>query len=179
MQSKPNFPEFPMRPFLMLACALALAGCGEGPVTTNEISAEIPIEGDTAGEEGKGSETTETENTASENAPPSEAEPVDSEALTLTGTAWRVTGEDGAIYTTFLDPDGSYRDMKNGDPWAQGTWERLADGRLCFTPADEERSGDCWEFGSEDREGNLRVTNDDGHEVELRPVTYIAPEDEA
>ena len=37
-------------------------------------------------------------------------------------TAWRITSEDGARYTTYLDRDGSYRDLRNGDLWQEGQW---------------------------------------------------------
>ena len=100
------------------------------------------------------------------------------EDMVLPSSAWRVTGEDGAIYTTFFDADGLYRDMKNGDAWADGAWERLGDGRVCFTPSEESRAGACWSLGRESREGTMRVTSDDGREVELQRVTYIAPFDE-
>lgn len=98
--------------------------------------------------------------------------------VALANSAWRVSGEDGAIYTSFLDADGGYRDLKNGDPWQDGTWERLADGRLCFMPSDEGRAGDCWTLGKEKADGALPATSDAGRKVRLQRVTYIAAEAE-
>jgi hypothetical protein len=95
--------------------------------------------------------------------------------LDMAETAWRVTGEDGAIYTSFLDPDGAYRDFKNGDLWQTGQWKRVGDGRLCFTPDDEERSGECWTNDPPVDGGTMRTTSDTGRTVELRQVAYIAP----
>ena len=36
-------------------------------------------------------------------------------------TAWRAVAADGARYTTYLDADGTYRDLRNGDPWQTGS----------------------------------------------------------
>lgn len=162
-----------MRASVLLFCTLLVAACSGGDESsTNETDS-----------------ATGEEAAASADAAPSEAETTPSESqseaggdastsvedMTLPQTAWRATGEDGAIYTTFFDPDGVYRDMKNGELWGDGTWERLPDGRVCFTPAEEGRSGDCWSLGRETRDGTMRVTRDDGREVELLRVTYIAP----
>ena len=35
----------------------------------------------------------------------------------FSSTAWRAIAEDGARYVTEIDPDGTYRDLRNGDPW--------------------------------------------------------------
>lgn len=99
----------------------------------------------------------------------------DDSQLALAETAWRVIGEDGAIYTTLLDADGTYRDLRNGDALQSGEWERKEDGRLCFTPEAEDRSGECWELGEQDKDGKLRATDSNDRAVELRQVTYIAP----
>ncbi len=97
--------------------------------------------------------------------------------LDMTGTGWRVTGEDGSIYTSFLDPDGNYRDFRNGTLWQTGTWERRGDGRLCFTPDDEDRVGECWTNDPPIDDGTMLTTNDAGRTIELLRVTYIPAEE--
>ena len=94
--------------------------------------------------------------------------------LALAGTAWRVDGEDGGVYTTYLDPDGTYRDFRNGDPLQEGTWEEVSEGRLCFTPSEEGRSGECWANERQKKDGTMRTTSDSGLTVEVRQVTYVA-----
>ncbi|MEE1876577.1 hypothetical protein [Altererythrobacter litoralis] len=155
-----------MRHIPLFACILLLAGCNPPQDTAGNEAAASPSPAEEAVADAVGAAETPVPK-------PSTAD------IAMANTAWRVTGEEGAIYTTFLDPDGRYRDLKNGDPWQEGTWERLADGRLCFTPEDETRSGACWTLGKESDEGTMRVTSDAGREVELQQVTYIAALDEA
>lgn len=153
-----------MRIIPLLAYVLVLAGCNapaDQPAEESTPAAEATAEAD-----------------AAEAAESPEATPTPEE-LALVNTAWRVTGEDGAIYTTFFDAEGAYRDTKNGDPWADGAWERLADGRLCFEPSDEGRTGACWTLGKHKKDGTMRVTDDSGREVLLQQVTYLAPVAEA
>ena len=63
-------------------------------------------------------------------------------------TAWRALAADGARYTTYLDQDGTYRDLRNGDPWQTGEWT-YADGedgkRLCLRPDADTGIERCWE----------------------------------
>lgn len=115
-----------------------------------------------------------SEGSASDSEAEAPAEPSAND-LAMINTAWRVTGEDGAVYTTYFDPEGRYRDTKNGEPWHEGAWERLADGRLCFTPDDQDRSGACWALGERKADGTMRARRDDGREIELQQVTYLAP----
>ena len=96
----------------------------------------------------------------------------------MSQTGWRVLGEDGAVYTTFFDADGSYRDFKNGEPMQTGTWEERVDGKLCFTPAEEGRIGECWKLDRVGSDGMMKPVSDAGKTIELRQVTYIAAEDE-
>lgn len=100
--------------------------------------------------------------------------PEDADRVALANTAWRVQGEDGAIYTTYLDADGTYRDFKNGESLQEGSWEEVSEGRLCFTPADEERTGECWSNERQEKDGTMRTTSDSERTVELRQVTYVA-----
>ncbi|MEX0341943.1 MAG: hypothetical protein AB3N06_05105, partial [Erythrobacter sp.] len=94
-------------------------------------------------------------------------------------TAWRAVAADGARYTTFLDPDGTYRDLRNGDHWQTGSWTYSGDtqGRiLCFTPSDENGVELCWE---PDRMSGdtLRAESDSGVTIELERVEYVLPDD--
>ena len=95
-------------------------------------------------------------------------------------TAWRAVAEDGARYTTQLDPDGTYRDLRNGDPWQVGSWT-YSDGEqgklLCFTPGDENGIERCWE-PERMRGDTMRATSDSGTTIELERVDYEPPLDE-
>jgi len=95
-------------------------------------------------------------------------------------TAWRAVAEDGARYTTQLDPDGTYRDLRNGDPWQVGSWT-YSDGEqgklLCFTPGDENGIERCWE-PERMRGDTMRATSDSGTTIELERVDYEPPSDE-
>lgn len=92
-------------------------------------------------------------------------------------TAWRAVAEDGARYTTQLDPGGTYRDFRNGDPWQTGNWT-FSDGEqgklLCFVPEAESGIKRCWEPGRMSG-GNMRATSDSGTVIELERVDYEPP----
>ncbi len=94
-------------------------------------------------------------------------------------TAWRIIAEDGARYVTYFDADGTYRDLRNGDPWQDGTWS-YEDGpeakMLCFTPDDENGVERCWQPGRI-TDGTMVATNAAGRRIELKPVDYTLPED--
>jgi len=90
-------------------------------------------------------------------------------------TAWRARDGSGALYTTFLDPGGRYRDLRNGDPWQQGAWEYDEEDRLCFTPDAEESLGQCWRPERMDQSGDMIVTSSSGRRVRLDSVEYRAP----
>ena len=94
-------------------------------------------------------------------------------------TAWRTAAADGTRFTTYLDPDKTYRDLRNGDPWQVGTWiyEREGSGRLCLTPAAENAIERCWTPGRIRRD-ILDVTSDDGRRIELEKVEYAPPASE-
>jgi len=91
-------------------------------------------------------------------------------------TAWRVRGEEGALYTTFLDPGGRYRDLRNGDPWQKGAWEYDAQERICFTPDAESSLGQCWRPERMDPSGQMIVTSSSGRRVRLESAEYRPPE---
>lgn len=90
-------------------------------------------------------------------------------------TAWRATAEDGARFTTYLDPDGTYRDFRNGDPWQEGSWDHAdAEGGrvLCFTPDAENALERCWEPGRM-RGDTMEASGDNGTRIELERVEYV------
>lgn len=91
-------------------------------------------------------------------------------------TAWRTRDESGAQYTTFLDPAGRYRDMRNGDPWQEGAWEYDDEDRICFTPDAEDALGQCWNPERMDDGGRMIVTSASGRRVRLESVEYRRPE---
>ena len=110
------------------------------------------------------------EDAADESGPPKE----------LVETAWRAISEEGARFTTYLDENGTYRDLRNGDPYQTGSWTYIEASRgkmLCFTPDDENGVETCWEPGTRDGE-TLIMTGPAGRRIELTSVEYIAPETE-
>ncbi len=90
-------------------------------------------------------------------------------------TAWKSVGDEGARYVTYLDADGRYRDLRNGDPYQEGAWELGDDGRLCFAPDPEEADGDCWQAQSMNAEGELVMMNDAQRRILLERMTYRPP----
>ena len=139
--------------FLAVAAIAALAACAPA----EEAASDPAAEPQSAGEAGVVETTPKN--------------------LTLAETAWRASGEDGAVFTTYLDADGTYRDHKNGEPLQDGEWEEVSQGRICFTPAKDETSGECWALEKPDAEGVMRATNDAEKVIELRRVTYVAPQE--
>lgn len=101
--------------------------------------------------------------------------PTPSANVPLSESGWLTVGEDGAVYTTFLDAGGTYRDFRNGSPMQSGTWARREDGRLCFVPEAVDRVGACWRTGKVSEDGTMRATNSQGRAIELKRVTYLAP----
>jgi len=97
-------------------------------------------------------------------------------------TAWLSVSEEGVVYTTFLDPDGRYRDIRDGQIAYQGTWEQNASSELCFSP--DNAMGACWEHGAPGLDGVMRATNRAGRSIEVKRITYTpraapAPSDAA
>lgn len=93
-------------------------------------------------------------------------------------TAWRVMGEDGARYTTYLDEDGTYRDLKNGELWQTGSWSFGEDEKLCLTPEDEDGATMCWDPLRMDGRDALIVVSDADRRVRLEKVDYRIPDEE-
>ena len=132
---------------ICLAAALGLAACGNGAGD----SAPEPAP-DASGE------------TQSANG---------SEAIAVSETGWLTVGADGAVQTTFFDPDGGYRDYRNGELTFEGRWEQRPDGTLCFEP--ESGLGQCWETDASASDGTVTATNTDGTSIEIKRITYSAP----
>lgn len=153
----------PSRLAAILSSAILLASCAAPADET--APPETPSEADQATADGQ-----------PEKVVPAGAAPA--KMPTMTQTGWRVRGEDGAVYTTYLDADGSYRDFKNGDPLQVGTWEERVDGKLCFTPEEEGRIGECWALKPLDSDGMMQPVSDAGKTIDLRQVTYLPPEGE-
>ena len=143
---------------LMMAGAMMLTACSQAATSDGE--------GGNAEDNDAGLATTNTE-TGDQFA--------NAQMPVMSQTAWRVLGEDGAIYTTFFDENGDYRDFKNGEAAQNGSWNERADGQLCFTPADETRIGDCWKLSTVSKDGIMKPVSDAGKVIDLRQVTYIAP----
>ena len=141
--------HLPIAP-LALAALLALSACEGG--------AEGGV-GDTA--------ATAADPSATPTANSSSADIVSAES------GWLTVGKDGAVQTTFFDTGGRYRDLRNGELFAEGSWEKRPDGRVCFEPDDG--LGACWETSSADENGDAMATNDDGKTIAIRRITYIAP----
>ena len=94
------------------------------------------------------------------------------------GTAWRVLAEDGARFVTYLDPDGAYRDLRNGDPWQTGVWAYAAGpegGELCFTPENEYARESCWR-PERMRGDSLFARGPGDRRIELIRIDYTRPE---
>lgn len=97
---------------------------------------------------------------------------------TFADTAWRSVSEDGARYTTMLDRDGTYRDLRNGDPWQQGSWTYAEDENrkeLCFVPDAENGVERCWTPGRME-DDTLIATGRGERRIELQRVDYQPPE---
>ena len=136
---------------------LLIAGCSAG---------SSPEEAEPAPEPGSDSGTSE----------------LSAESLVMAETAWLSVSEEGVVYTTLLDPDGRYRDIRDGKIAYQGTWEQNASSELCFSP--DKGMGACWEHGAPGLDGVMRATNRAGRSIEVKRITYTprsnpAPSDAA
>ncbi|MEO0588923.1 MAG: hypothetical protein AAFZ11_00035 [Pseudomonadota bacterium] len=107
---------------------------------------------------------------ASDPSSPSDASELSAESLVMAETAWLSVSEEGAVYTTFLDPDGRYRDLRDGQIVHTGSWQQNASSELCFSP--DNGTGACWEHGSPGLDGVMRATNRAGRSIEVKRITY-------
>lgn len=102
------------------------------------------------------------------------------EPIEMAGTAWSANDGDGAVYTTFIDPDGGYRDFRDGQLWQTGSWDQPGSNRLCYRPdnAGEDEDGRrCWTVRPPGEDGVMTAVDEDGREVVVRSVEYTPPED--
>lgn len=137
---------------LALLAVLALSGCSDG---TDSSAAE------SAAPDASAEEIADSEGGKSE------------EPIAMAESGWLTVGNDGAVQTTFLDADGRYRDYRNNELLAQGTWQERSDGELCFEP--DAGIGACWEISTPNKNGATIATDGDGKSIEIKRVTYIAP----
>jgi hypothetical protein len=112
-----------------------------------------------------------------EASPPEDEAPgqLSPESLAMAETAWLSVGEDGSVYTTYLDPDGKYRDTSNGEVVYAGEWDQNTQGQLCFNP--DKGEGVCWAHKSPGLNGVMRAKHPDGHAIELKRIAYVPPEE--
>lgn len=96
------------------------------------------------------------------------------ETIAMAGTAWLTVGTDGAVQTTLIDDGGRYRDIRNGELFGEGGWQQRPDGKVCFEP--DTGLGTCWQTESGDQNGTVIAISDDDRRIELKRVTYTAPD---
>lgn len=137
---------------LAAIAALGLAGCDAGGGAQAPGGSDAQDE--TADEEGEGEARAQ-------------------ERIALSGTAWLTVSRRGYVYQTFIDPDGRYRDYRDGALAFTGAWRENSERELCFSPDDG--GGRCWSFGGPQPDGSLRVADEDGREIILRRITYSPP----
>jgi hypothetical protein len=102
---------------------------------------------------------------------PVEPEPV--ARIVLSETAWLSVSRDGAVFTTFLDPDGRYRDLRNGETIYSGSWFETPAGELCFQP--DTGGAGCWAIGAPGDDRMVRATDGKGRDIALRRIAYAPP----
>ncbi|MEL6237610.1 MAG: hypothetical protein AAFQ90_03345 [Pseudomonadota bacterium] len=137
--------------------ALALAACSEPVDTADATSAP------------SGPASSPASATTSE--PGNELSP---ESLEMAESGWLSVSVDGAVYSTFLDPDGRYRDVRDGAVVYTGTWVQNAARELCFTP--NQGTSACWSHGAPGLDGVMQATNQAGRAIALKQITYQPPE---
>jgi len=99
--------------------------------------------------------------------------PLSQESLVMAETAWLSVSEAGEVFTTYLDPDGRYRDERGGQVVYGGTWEQNSKRELCFAP--DGGDGACWTHRAPGLDGVMRATNSRGTAIEVKKVVYTAP----
>ncbi len=93
------------------------------------------------------------------------------ESLVMAQTAWLSVSADGEVFTTFLDDDGRYRDLRGGELSFAGSWQQNDQNELCFTP--DQGEGECWTHRSPGLNGVMRATNRAGRAIEVKRVAYV------
>ena len=130
------------------ALSLTLAACAAEDSATE---AQDQASGDTAG-----AETT-----------------LSAESLVMAETAWLSITAEGEVFTTYLDGNGRYRDVSDGEVRFGGTWEQNANRELCFSP--DQGEGTCWSHRAPGLNGTMRATAPDGRAIEVKKVAYTPP----
>jgi len=135
------------RSFFLAALSLALLpGCA-----AEEASEEGEASADSASPEGE----------------------LSAESLVMAETAWLSVTEEGEVFTTYLDGDGRYRDVRGGEVIYSGAWEQNQDRELCFTPNGAQST--CWAHGAPGLNGVMRAMNSAGRAIEVKKVVYTTP----
>ena len=147
---------------VLVALALASSGCA-GPEDANQDADTVAAMGDNAA-------SSELAASAGE----SDAK-LPSEFLR---SAWRATAADGARFTTLLDPEGRYRDLRNGDPWQAGSWELDGEERLCFLPDGDDGVLRCWQPERMDGRDVMIASNESGRRIRLERADYSPPDED-
>lgn len=144
-----------MRLFPLLAlCGLTLSSC-EAPADSSGEAATPSASASEAGDAADGGEK-------------------ETAVLVFAESGWLTVGADGGVQTTFLDADGRYRDLRNGEQVAQGSWQQRPDGSLCFEP--DTGFGACWTIEPLEDDGSAIAVNGEGKRIEVRRVSYIGPD---
>jgi len=151
--------------FSTIALCLLAAACAEQPSGSGNPSADITTS------DGSG----RTPADAQEN--PADKTRSESATFALAGTGWLTIGGDGAVQTTYFDPEGRYRDFRNGELLGEGDWERGPEGRVCFEP--DAGRGACWTTSEIDEDGEASATDGEGRTIAIKRVTYLPQEPEA
>lgn len=128
-----------MKKLILLAGAAALASCGGG-------SEDVAID---------------NAMTADDTAMTADATPA-GDSYVGTHTVYSEDGE--MLGTTVANADGSYTDTNADGTTGAGTWEKNAEGQLCFDEDGDEAGATCWTRG-EETDGRIRWTNPDGEVV--------------
>ena len=116
----------------------------------------------------------ETEGTEAE--PAGAEDGADNVPESFAETAWISRSEEGARFVTYFDADGTYRELRNGDPRQTGEWS-FAEGpegkQICVQPDAGAGEKSCWQ-PDRMKDGKLIVTGPEGKRVELQRADYSA-----
>ena len=159
--------RFVMIPAFLLA---GLSGCAQSDNAASEDGGEAGAEAGAGGSGGSAIDSAMGTGAPAETAEENRFAPTQFQR-----TAWRATSEEGARYTTYINADGTYRDLRNGDPYQTGTWRFGTAKELCFTPDETGHIGACWKPGFLDN-GVLPMTREDGHRIEVTQIQYLSPD---
>lgn len=93
---------------------------------------------------------------------------VSSAAGTYTGTS-----EEGSVWSSVLNDDGTYQDTEDGEVTETGSWSD-SDGQVCFVPdvaeGEEPEATSCFTMGEVAEDGRVVITNAEGEEMTIQKV---------